>query len=81
MDKKLISPYQALSHLTWRAAESHDITIVQCLEWNKIVETALTTNDRKLAMIDEILVDISKGNYADLNVAIDKIREVFDYEL
>ena len=45
-------------------------------EETKIIETALKTNKKKLDVIGEILVDISKGNYADLNVAIDEIREV-----
>lgn len=41
-----------------------------------IIETALKTNKKKLDIIGEILVDISKGNYADLDEAIDDIREV-----
>lgn len=40
------------------------------------IETALITNKRKLDVIGEILVDVSKGNYADVNDAIDEIREV-----
>ena len=41
-----------------------------------IIETALKTNKKKLDVIGEILVDVSKGNYADLSVAIDEIRKV-----
>lgn len=45
-----------------------------------IIETALITNKRKLDVISEILVDVSKGNYADLNDAINEIREVLEDE-
>ena len=41
-----------------------------------IIETSLKTNKKKLDVIGEILVDVSKGNYADLSVAIDEIRKV-----
>lgn len=44
-------------------------------EFAKTIENALKTNKKKLDVIGEILVDISKGNYADLNTAIDEIRE------
>ena len=41
-----------------------------------IIERELKDNENKLAIISEILVDISKGNYSDLNIAIEEIREV-----
>ena len=41
-----------------------------------IVFDALKANKKKLDVIGEILVDVSKGNYADLSVAIDEIRKV-----
>ena len=41
-----------------------------------IIETALKNQKRKLNLIGEVLVDVSKGNYADLSVAIDEIRKV-----
>lgn len=46
----------------------------------EIIETALKSNKRKLDLIGEILVDISKGYYADLNDAINEIREVLEDE-
>jgi len=45
-----------------------------------IIETTLKTNKRKLDVIGEILVDVSKGNYANLNTAIDEIRRVLEDE-
>ena len=45
----------------------------ECLD---IIENALKSNERKLDLITEILVDVSKGNYADINDAICEIREV-----
>lgn len=41
-----------------------------------IVEDALKNQKRKLDLIGEVLVDVSKGNYTDLSDAIDEIREV-----
>ena len=42
----------------------------------EIIEKELKDNENKLALICEILVDVSKGNYSDLKVAIEEIREV-----
>lgn len=39
------------------------------------IEKELKDQRKKLTIIGEILVDISKGNYSDLKVAIKKIRE------
>lgn len=41
-----------------------------------IIEKELRDNENKLAIICDILVDVSKGNYSDLKVAIEEIREV-----
>ncbi len=46
----------------------------------KIIETTLKTNKKKLDAIGEILVNISKGNYSDLYIATDEIREVLEDE-
>ncbi len=43
-----------------------------------IIETTIKNQKRKLDLIGEVLVDVSKGNYSDLSVAIDEIREVFE---
>lgn len=40
------------------------------------IEKELRDQRKKLTIISEILVDISKGNYSDLKVAIKEIREV-----
>lgn len=45
-----------------------------------LIETTLKNQKRKLDLIGEILVDVSKGNYADLNDAINEIREVLESE-
>lgn len=45
-----------------------------------LIESTLKTQQRKLDLIGEILVDVSKGNYADLNDAINEIREVLTDE-
>ncbi len=42
----------------------------------KVLEKELKDKENKLTIISEILVDISKGNYSDLKVAIEEIREV-----
>lgn len=46
-----------------------------------IIESALKNQKRKLDLIGEILVDVSKGNYADLNEAINEIREVLEEDI
>lgn len=45
-----------------------------------IIENTLKNQKRKLDLISEVLVDVSKGNYADLNDAINEIREVLESE-
>ena len=45
-----------------------------------IIETAIKNQKRKLDLIGEVLVDVSKGNYADLNIAIAEIIEVLRNE-
>ena len=42
------------------------------------IETAFKNQQRQLDLICEVLVDVSKANYANLNVAISDIREVLD---
>ena len=68
---KELTPLEALNILVGMA-------VVQQMAYKMkpIIENALKTNKRKLDLIGEILVDVSKGNYADLNTAIDEIREV-----
>ena len=46
----------------------------------QIIETTLKNQKRKLDLIGEILVDVSKGNYSDLDDAINEIREVLENE-
>ena len=46
----------------------------------QIIETTIKNQKRKLDLIGEILVDVSKGNYANLNDAINEIREVLEDE-
>lgn len=43
-----------------------------------IIEKELKDQRKRLTIISEILVDISKGNYSDLKVAIKEIREVLE---
>lgn len=44
------------------------------------IETAFKKQQRKLNLISEVLVDVSKGTYADLNDAINEIREIIENE-
>lgn len=48
-------------------------TKMNCYE---TIEKELRDQRKKLTIIGEILVDISKGNYSDLKDAIKEIREV-----
>ena len=48
------------------------------LEQFENIERELKDQRKKLTIISEILVDISKGNYSDLKVAIKEIREVLE---
>lgn len=60
------------------ACETHMGRMVYILQEDKFetIEKELKDKENKLSIISEILVDISKGNYADLNDAINEIREV-----
>ena len=59
------------------ACEIHMGRMVYILQEDKFetIEKELKEKENKLSIISEILVDISKGNYADLNDAINEIRE------
>lgn len=65
-----------------KEAKRHIHVLITTGDWDEIekqldiVEIAIKADKKKLDIIGEILVDISKGNYADLNVAINEIREV-----
>ena len=48
------------------------------LEQFETIEEELKDQRKRLTIISEILVDISKGNYSDLKLAIKEIREVLD---
>ena len=48
------------------------------LEQFENIEKELKDQRKKLTIISEILVDISKGNYSDLKIAIEEIREVLE---
>lgn len=60
------------------ACETHMGRMVYILQEDKFetIEKELRDQRKKLTIISEILVDISKGNYSDLKVAIKEIREV-----
>lgn len=45
MSKELMSPFKALSKLTYRANNDNDTTVEDCLEWYNIVATALRALD------------------------------------
>jgi hypothetical protein len=49
MSNESMSPFKALSHLTYSAIMDHDTTVAQCVEWNEIVATEL----RALEIIKE----------------------------
>ena len=59
------------------ACETHMGRMVYILQEDKFetIEKELKDKENKLSIISEILVDISKGNYSDLKVAIKEIRE------
>ena len=68
---------EALKELK-QSCKTHMGTMVYILQEDKfeIIEKELKDKETKLSIISEILVDISKGNYSDLKVAIEEIREV-----
>ena len=72
--------YDALAALKdlKEACATHMGRMVYILQEDKFeaIEKELKDNENKLSMICDVLVDVSKGNYSDLKVAIEEIREV-----
>lgn len=93
MNKELMSPFKALSHLTYRAAMDNDTTVVQCLEWHKVVSTSLEVLDilkEKMDIGVVILGDQPKIRFTyngqlhfyDISQEeYETVRKAFDYEL
>ena len=79
MARRSLTPLEALERIRTTICIKGGISGYE-LAYLEIIETELKTNKKKLDLIGEILVDISKGNYADLNTAIDEIREVLEHE-
>ena len=75
--ESLYTPLQSLNNIRYNYFHDKGGSELEYFWFNR-VETALKNQKRKLDLISEVLVDVSKGNYADLNDTISKIREVLE---
>ena len=73
---KDLEVYKAIAALEMSAMCDDRMTVEKAEKLRQTIEQELKDKENKLAIISEILVDISKGNYSDLNIAIEEIREV-----